>query len=146
MNLRRQGFEVWYPRQKKTVRHARRRIDKLVSFFPGYQFVFLDIERDRWRSVNGTMGVRSLVMQGGLPCPCPRGLVERLQDLTDADGLLDMSAHLTEGGTVRILSGPFADAVCTLISLDGAARARVLLQLLHGEVVVSINKSFLTPA
>lgn len=66
-NLRRQGFPVWFPRQKKTVKHARRRIEKIISFFPGYMFVFLDLERDRWRSVNSTIGVRALVMQGGFP-------------------------------------------------------------------------------
>ncbi len=55
--LRRQEFSTFLPKQMKTVRHARRLRVTLSAFFPGYLFVRLDLARDRWRSVNGTLGV-----------------------------------------------------------------------------------------
>lgn len=145
-NLQRQGFNVWFLRQKKTVKHARRRVEKLVSFFPGYIFVHLDLEKDRWRSVNGTLGVRALIMQGGMPTACPVGLVEKFQELAEADGTLNIDSYLVAGADVRITSGPFADIIGTLVSMERTDRARVLLKLLNGEVVATIGKSALAPA
>lgn len=110
-----------------------------VAFFPGYIFVSFDVEVDRWGSINGTFGVRSLIMQGRRPVPCPVGLVEQLIALTDAEGLLDFSSALRAGSAVRILSGPFTEIVGTLENLDSANRARVLLKIMGGEISVSMD-------
>ena len=50
------------------------------------------------------------------------------------------------GDRVRVLSGPFADLVGELTRIDGAGRVTVLLQLLGGEVPVSIARAALLPA
>lgn len=78
-------------------------------------------------------------MQGEHPAPCPAGLVERFIQLTDGDGLLDFGSGLEEGGLVRIVSGPLADLVGTLERMDAAGRARVLLEIMNGEVAVTIG-------
>jgi hypothetical protein len=49
------------------------------------------LERQRWRSINGMIGVRSLVMQGERPACCPTGLVERMIEMTDTDGLVRLA-------------------------------------------------------
>jgi len=67
-HLARQGFATFAPRHLRTVRHARRAMTRKVPLFPGYLFVALDLARDRWRSVNGTFGVRGLVAAGPAPC------------------------------------------------------------------------------
>ena len=56
-NLKRQGFEAFCPRFRKTRRHARRIDQVLAPVFPGYIFVHFDRERNQWRAVNGTHGV-----------------------------------------------------------------------------------------
>jgi len=137
-HLRLQGFHPFLPRQNRTVRHARRLILKRAPFFPGYMFIPLDLSRDRWRSINGTIGVRSLIMQGEHPAPCPIGLVESFIQQTDEAGLLDFGPRLEAGGLVQIVSGPFAELVGTLERLDAAGRARVLLEIMNGEVAVTI--------
>lgn len=139
VNLVRQGYASFVPRQWRTIRHARRLTQKTVPFFPGYMFVALDLAVDRWRSVNGTFGVRSLVMQGERPTPCPVGLVEQLMSRTDGDGLLDMSSFLKEGDSVKVASGPFADLVGRLEKLSAAGRTKVLLAMVHGEVKVEMD-------
>jgi transcription termination/antitermination protein NusG len=145
LNLNRQGFHVWMPRQTRMVRHARRRREKRVPFFPGYVFVSLDVDRQRWRSVNGTFGVHSLIMQGERPLPCPRGLIEGLQALTDDEGIFNVAVGLRQGDTVRVISGPFAELVGTLVRQDGAGRARILLRMMHGEVAVALPVKSLVP-
>ena len=57
--------------------------------FPRYLFVVLDLDRDRWRSVNGTFGVARLVMMAGdRPQPAPHGVVEALVALADGRDVL----------------------------------------------------------
>ncbi len=129
-----QGFQTFFPRRLKTVRHARKSFDRVVSYFPGYVFVSLDLQADQWRSVNGTFGVRSLIMGGDYPLPVPRGVVENLQEMTDEDGFLKPIEVLRPGDNVRVLNGPMADMIGQIDRLDGKHRARVLLDMLHGRV------------
>ena len=56
-----QGFRRFLPRFRKTVRHARSLREVITPVFPGYIFIVLNPERDRWRSINGTFGVARLV-------------------------------------------------------------------------------------
>jgi hypothetical protein len=49
LHLGAQGFRSFLPRFRKTVRHARQLREVVVPVFPGYIFLILDPERDRWR-------------------------------------------------------------------------------------------------
>ena len=144
--LARQGFRTFLPRFAKTVRHARKTKVVSAALFPRYLFIELDIERDRWRSVNGTIGVANLVMGGELPTAVPRGIVEALLAACRPDGFIDLSERFAIGDRVRLLSGPFADLVGELARFDGAGRVTVLLKLLGGEVPVRVARSALMPA
>src|SRR5690606_5339375 len=104
-----------------------------------YMFVSLDAGRDRWRAINGTMGVRSLIMQGERPVPCPDGVVEQLQALAGNDGLIEAGGDLAVGDRVRVVSGPFADSIGNLIRLDGAGRVQILLQMMRAEIAVTLD-------
>src|SRR5690606_2706917 len=118
--------------------HARKLVQRRAAFFPGYMFVPLGLGRDRWRAINGTAGVRSLVMQGQRPVPCPACLMEDMMALTDAEGLLDLSAALAPGAAVRLASGPLAETIGVLEQLESTGRARVLLAMMSGEIRVTV--------
>lgn len=45
----------------------RKTVDQLAPFFPRYAFVKLDLWRDRWRSVLGTFGVTTLIIEKDVP-------------------------------------------------------------------------------
>lgn len=139
LHLRIQGFQPFVPRSEKTVRHARRLETRVAAYFPGYMFIALDVASQRWRSINGTFGVRSLVMQGDRPLPVPSGLVERFIALTGRHGLLDFSGGLAAGASVRILSGPLAETIGRFDRLDPAGRARVLVAIMNGEIPVDLD-------
>jgi transcription antitermination factor NusG len=138
--LHNQGFRVFLPLRSKTWRHARRIETRFVPFFPSYLFVALDLDRDRWRSVNGTFGVQRLVMAGddSRPVPLPRGFIEALQGQADDRGYLRLDELLRVGQTVRIVSGPFGDRIGELVHLDDSGRVRLLIELLGGRVPVRL--------
>jgi transcriptional antiterminator RfaH len=79
-----------------------------APFFPRYLFVELDLTDHRWHSVNG-IGVASLVMQGVMPQPVPRGVVEAMLASVDDKSFLCLEQSLKVGAQARLEAGPFAD-------------------------------------
>ena len=73
--LNNQGFRTFVPRYWKNRRHARKVETISAPLFPRYIFVVVDQTRDRWRSINGTIGVDRLLMYGGEPQAVPQGVV-----------------------------------------------------------------------
>ena len=144
-NLDRLGFRSFSPRVTRTVRHARKTRNVLSPLFPGYIFLILDLSRDRWRAVNSTFGVASLIMGSEQPMPVPCGVVEALV-ITENSELVRADNDLEIGQKVRILSGPFADALCRLVHLDDRGRVRVLLELMGTEVTAQLDRSYVAPA
>ncbi len=145
-HLRRQGFVTFLPRRPRTVRHARRIQVALGAYFPGYLFVRLDLGRDRWRSINGTVGVAHLVGHGDRPCPAPKGLVEALRAVADDRHVLS-GPLLGAGQRVRVVAGAFADHLAVIERLDEAGRVRVLLEIMDGaRVPLTLHRDFVAGA
>jgi transcription elongation factor/antiterminator RfaH len=146
LHLGAQGFRTHFPSIQKTIRHARQLRTVRAPLFPRYIFLILDLGRDRWRSVWGTVGVSSLYTCDDRPVPVPEGIVEGLIANSDEANLALFAGGLTTGQSVRVLSGPFANFVGQLARLDGAGRVRVLLQMMGTAVPVAIRRSALCPA
>lgn len=141
-HLGRQAFEVCLPLFERTVRHARRITRRRAAFFPGYLFVQVDPKTVRWRAINGTRGVKSLVMTGDRPAALPGGVVEAFQAATNDKGLIERDGNgLARGDRVRMVAGPFADLPGRVEHLSGAERVRVLIELLHGHFPVVLKRS-----
>jgi transcription antitermination factor NusG len=146
LNLHRLGFRNFLPRLRRTVRHARKLRDTLSPLFPGYIFVIIDLSKHRWRSINGTFGVASLIMGAEQPMPVPPGVVEALVASYANCGAIRLEDGLEIGQKVRILSGPFAETICRLAHLDDRERVRVLLEIMGMEVTTQLDRSLIAPA
>ena len=145
-HLTAQGYGLFCPSLRKTVRHARKSTVKLTPLFPGYLFLSLDLSRDRWRNINGTRGVVRLLTQGDVPKAVPTGIIETLQARTDSQGALVLAPALSVGQHVRITEGPLANLVGTLQRLDGTDRVQVLLDILGRSVPATVHARALDPA
>jgi transcription elongation factor/antiterminator RfaH len=143
--LANQGFRTFVPRYWKNRRHARKIEAVSRPLFPRYIFVVLDQARDRWRSVNGTIGIDRLLTHGGEPQPVPYGVVEHLIAASDLDGNVCFQFSLKEGDAIKIIAGPFADLVGQLERLDGDGRVRVLLELMGGSVRLALPRTLVAP-
>jgi transcriptional antiterminator RfaH len=141
-----QGFRVFLPKVMRSVRHARKTRIVHTPAFPGYLFVALDLQRDRWRSINGTFGVMSLIMAEERPIPVPCGVVETIIDYVDGSGVGRFDRDLVEGQSIRVIAGPLAETVGELIRLGGSGRVRVLLEIMGGKVLATLEKSCLVAA
>lgn len=140
--LQAQAFEAFLPYMTKTVRHARQLRTVRAPLFPSYVFVSLDLDRDAWRSVNGTFGVSRMVMAGDRPAPAPVGIIEALKALVNERGCVEFSAGLRPGQRIEIVAGPFAEAIGQIEREDANGRVRVLLDIMGG-VPAIIDRSVL---
>ena len=129
MEIRR--IEIFNPRIRVQVVNPRAR--KVKSYFPGYVFVHLDLEKVGTFSMQYMPGAAGLVSFGGEAAEVPDGLIhairQRVDEINNAGGeLFDV---LKIGETVVIHSGPFAGYEAIFDArLPGSDRVRVLLKLL----------------
>ena len=149
-NLRNQGFEAFCPLRRGLRKVGRQTVMGLDPFFPGYLFVKLDLERQRWRSINGTVGVLRLVGFGdrgsGRPAPLPVGLVEHFQKLSANGGELRFQEILSAGDRVRVMGGPL-DQLCGTLERSGdAERVTILLDILSKQTRVGLPRDMLVAA
>lgn len=144
--LENQGFTVFLPKLVRTARHARQIKTSLSAFFPSYLFVHLEVERQRWRSINGTYGVSHLITRGEQPVPAPVGVVEELIAASDARGVLVEGPWLEIGQQVRITHGPFVDQLAIIDRFSNADGVRVLLEIMGAQVPVEAKREHLIAA
>jgi transcriptional antiterminator RfaH len=131
-NLVRQSFETYLPR----IRHSRRSRGKWSSvvepLFPRYLFIRLELGQDNIAPIRSTLGVTRLVSFGAGPAVVPEVLIEALQAHADPEtGVHTPDRNLFEqGGTVRILDGPFAGLSGIFQETKAQNRALILLDIL----------------
>lgn len=137
-----QGFKAYLPRYRKNRRHARRVQEVLRPLFPRYLFVRLNLDVERWRSINGTFGVSRVICHGNLPTPVPDGVVEAIVARETSPGIVELDPpQFRPGEAVRIEQGAFADRVGLFLEMADAKRVVLLLDLMGRTVraTASVN-------
>ncbi len=139
-HLDRQGFTTYLPRRRKERRHARRIDSILVPLFPRYLFVAFDIEKDPWRSVNGTHGVSYLVGAGDTVSAVPEGVIETIKTRETAEGLIEIvdAPPFTPGEVLEITRGALAARTGIFKCANDNERITLLLSLLGRDMEINV--------
>jgi transcriptional antiterminator RfaH len=142
------GFESYYPRLR--VHPVNPRSRKIRPYFPGYLFVYADLDDVGLSVFKWMPHTFGLVSFGGETAIVPENLIhsirKRVDEINDAGGeILD---NLHKGDVVRISDGPFKGYEAIFDArLAGNERVRVLLELLGNQrrVPVEMNTSQIQP-
>lgn len=146
-HLARQGYRPFVPATWRSIRHARKIRTERCAYFPGYLFVPLKVACERWRPIDGTIGVIQLIKAGGRPLAAPHGLVESLAARMNADGTLDLAGpDISVGQSVRLIRGPFAEQLAVIDCLSSDERVRVLLRMMGQSIPVDVVRADLAAA
>jgi transcriptional antiterminator RfaH len=138
-HLSNQGFATYLPRYRRRIRHARQNKIVLRPLFPSYLFVSLDPDRCRWRSINGTIGVREIVTNGLTPIPVHKQVIEEIRAREDQTGAVRLSPPaFRRGQIVRMLDGPLADLSALFEEMRDEDRAVLLVSLLGRKVRLQV--------
>jgi transcriptional antiterminator RfaH len=147
-HLRNQKFPAYVPRFLKRAYKGRRIERRPAPLFPRYIFVGFDVDRQRWRSVNGTIGVTHLICHGDRPAPIDESIINAIAQREGEDGLvrLSIAPSFIPGQPVRVTEGVFAEQLCLYEGVGDRERVRILLNLLGRKVRVLIESELVVAA
>ena len=145
-NLTRQGYPAFCPIFVKHVRHARQVVKRQKPFFPGYIFVQIDPDRDNWFPINSTIGVARILTFGGRLAQLPLGLVERMRELSLAQGAITVPQEFRTGDQVRVLSNSFDNWIGEVIDRPDAERVTLLVDIMSRKVPLTVDRCQLVKA
>lgn len=140
--VRTQGFETFYPRLRVNPINPRAR--KVRPYFPGYLFVYADLDEVGVSLFQWMPHAVGLVSFGGEPANVPESLIhtlrKRVEEIAAAGGEVFDGLH--QGDVVKISDGPFRgyEAIFDM-RIPGTERVRVLLELLSNQRRVPIELS-----
>lgn len=138
--VRNEGFDVFYPRIRVNPVNPRAR--KVKPYFPGYMFLYADLDQVGQSVFQWMPHTLGLVSFGGEPAFVPENLIielrKRIEEIAQAGG--ELFDGLKPGDKVVINEGPFKgyDAIFDA-RLPGSERVRVLLVLLSNQRQVPVE-------
>ena len=138
-NLKRQGFESFYPLLENTKRINSRFKNSCSPLFPGYIFVFFNIEDSRWIKIKYTFGVSRIVGFNSIPSTVPVDIILALQQKYNRSHKLLSAKNIKTGVNTKILKGPLSGFVGKIEEYDTFNRIKILLEFMGNQKSVSIN-------
>jgi transcriptional antiterminator RfaH len=126
--------DCWLPAIR--VKPTNPRAAKIRPYFPGYLFVYIDLDEIGENRLNWAYGAHGLVTLGDAPTPVPDSLIRDLQRHLDSLNIRGglVLPDVKPGDRVRITEGPMRGYEAIFDSrLNGRQRVQILLTLLsHG--------------
>ena len=142
-NLQNQGFEIFLPmiafeklNQSKSI--------TLKAMFPGYLFVKINIELDKWNRIKSTRGVSHLVVFGQRLAEIPNQVIAYLKSGADENDIFRQKITRQEfqkGDKLVIEKGMFKDKEATFLAKKSKERVRILLRFVNHLITADIPAS-----
>ena len=146
LNLVNQNFQIYFPKYKKVIRHARKLKTVIKPLFPGYLFVLLDIENQNWSKINSTYGVKNLITMGLKPAKVSKNIIHYLKQREDKEGITNIipEVRFVKGQKVYVTDGPFSGKIGVFDGLSDDKRIKVLFDILGRNLAVTIPAMSIT--
>jgi transcriptional antiterminator RfaH len=141
-NYERQGYRVYLPQLRVTVRHARRITERLTAFFPGYLFLHLAPVERNWATIASTRGASDVLCFGNTYVPIPDWVISDLKAREDKNRAIPMGAllkdKLTPGCIVAVNMAGEESLQGVVYSTEGTENVNVLLSILGRQVKAQV--------
>lgn len=142
LNYQRQGYRVYLPQLRKTVRHARRDTSKLTPFFPGYLFLHLAPMERNWTTIASTRGSSGALCFGDTYVPIPDWVIDDLkarEDISRTIPMADLIKKKLEPGCVVTVNMTGDENIQGVVySSRGSENVDVLLTILGRQVKATV--------
>lgn len=145
IHLERQSFTCFLPKVRTWRRSRRETVPHIGPFFPGYLFVHLNLDKDRWRAIDGTIGVIQIVKLGSKPTPIPNEIMDSMLCAADETDILRFQETFEAGQHVRMVGGPFDNIRGIVEATTDSERVRILLDMMSRQVRISVATNELIP-
>ena len=142
-NLENQGFEIFLPMIAVAKENQSKSIT-LKAMFPGYLFVKINTELDKWNRIKSTRGVSHLVVFGQRFAEIPNQVITYLKSEADEYGIFRqkiMRQEFQKGDKLVIEKGMFKDKEATFLAKKSKERVRILLRFVNHLISADIPAS-----
>ena len=139
MGLEDQIFQAIVPIQSKMIIRRGQKVKSQEKTFPGYVIIQMVLTDDSWITVRTTQGVTGFIGIENKPSAISDKEVEQILKVTQEDKP-KFQAPFAIGDAVKITSGPFADFIGTIDSIDTEkGKIRVLVSFFERETPVELD-------
>lgn len=133
-------LEILVPTQDKIEIRAGKKDTVKEKIFPGYILVKMILDETSWLAVRTTQGVTSFVGMGNKPTPISEAEVASIVKFMEAGAQPSYKQIYSEGDTVKIVDGPFAEFIGKVESVDKEkGKVRVLVSIFGRETPVELD-------
>ena len=131
--------EVLVPTQEKIKINKGKRSTIKEKIFPGYILIKMEVTDDSWLAVRTTTGVTGFVGTGNKPTRLPDSEVEVIKEFVSQKAP-KFTSTFSQGDTVKITEGPFADFLGSVTKIDEAkGKVHVLVSFFGRETPVELD-------
>ena len=133
LQVRARSIEVFFPQHR--VKPVNPRSRKFRPYFPGYMFVYIDIDEAGISMFRWMPYAVGLVTFGGEAATVPEALIEKIRHHVDLlnTGQLKVSDAFQHGERIQVIEGPFEGYEGIFdTTISGTERVRLLLGLMRG--------------
>ncbi len=139
MGLENQIFQAIVPIQPKMVIRRGQKVKSQEKTFPGYVLIQMSLSDDSWITVRTTQGVTGFIGVENKPQAISQAEVDKILNQTQEDKP-KYETPFAIGDVVKITSGPFADFVGTIDSIDQEkGKIRCLVSFFERETPVELD-------
>ena len=142
-NIENQGFEIFLPMIAVAKENQSKSIT-LKAMFPGYLFVKINTELDKWNRIKSTRGVSHLVVFGQRLAEIPNQVIAYLKSGADENDIFKQKITRQEfqkGDKLVIEKGMFKDKEATFLAKKSKERVRILLRFVNHLISADIPAS-----
>ena len=141
LNLKRQGYDVFFPKLKKKISRFNKFINIIKPLFPGYIFVSINSNQN-WSKIKNTYGILNILKFSDYFYFLPSDVVDSIKRRCDINGFANDKKYM-KGEKVKFLKN-------NQISLDAVfeeqidqKRSFVFINLLNQKVKASVETKHL---
>ena len=122
-----------------TQRHSTKFVQQTRLLLPDYMFVSFALDTMPWHKINSTVGVARLVSFEGWPKALPPDLIAELMARCDSQGRVLPPAQFAPGDELQVMSGPFAEYVATIETIDAENRIWLLMEFMGQKTRMAVR-------
>lgn len=144
-SLLRKGLETFLPRVTYPSRRRDRKVILKAPLFPGYLFLHAELDPVTFHRVIRVDGIVRLLGHGS-PTPLAAEVIASIKSIVEGDRPFYPCRYLEKGRQVRVIDGPLAGAIGTIVGKNEKKRRLVVtVDLFKRSVAVELDDEAVEP-
>ena len=138
------GLDIYFPRYKRTIKHARKCHEKIFSLFPRYFFA-KNSNNVSFSSIKSTRGVSDYLHNcDGSPFRVKQEVIDIIKSREDSSGFIKINnQRFTNGDNIVLTKGILTSIKAIFLNQSDSESGKILINLLGREHILPTPLDYL---